>query len=348
LREKLLRYVTNETTPEERKQVEKLLEENEEARNYIKSLQEIWMNAREKKVDWDVEKAWENFSRIIGLQQTTPLNHMPPVRRTLDERKRLYGNRTSRASAGFKFAAVFIFMILSPLFFMWKSGFFTGINEEEIIQREIITKKGQFTRITLSDGTRVFLNAESVLNFPERFTGENREVRLEGEGYFEVILDPHRRFRILAAGAVIEVLGTSFNVNTRTNQTKIVSVVVSEGVVALRGEGEFDERGVTINEGMMSSWTKDREASAPVKVDLQNMLAWMRGELIFESTPLKDVIIQLERRYNIVINVEDESLLSRRLTASYSVETIDDIIKNVALTINVSYRKENDNFYFLK
>jgi transmembrane sensor len=348
LKEKLIRYLTGESPPGERKQTENLLEENKEVKSYFKLLKNIWMNTQEKKNEWDVEKAWNRFSQIADIPETSTVDYKIPIGGTLDERKYFYRNRMSKSSAVFKFAAVFIIMVLTPLFFMWKSGFFAGVIEEEIVLREVVTKKGQFTRITLSDGSRVFLNAESALIFPERFTGEVREVMLEGEGYFEVVHDPHREFRILAAGAVIEVLSTSFNVNTRTDRTKIVSVVVSEGVVALKGGGEFDERGVIINGGMMSIWTKDRGASAPVKVDLQNMLAWMRGELIFESTPLEDVIIQLERRYNIVIKVEDESLLSRRLTASYSVETIDDIIKNVALTINVSYRKENDNFYFLK
>lgn len=349
MREKLLRYFANESPHEERKQVEKLLKESEEARKYISYLESVWMNSGEKKVNWNVEKAWNRFSQTAGIENTSPIGRHTVNKTDPYRRQRNYRYRASSGySTFFKVAAIIVVLVFTPLILMWLSGFFNGAIEQEIVERNVTTKKGQYTRITLSDGSRVMLNAESSLGFPERFTGEVREIYLEGEAYFEVVNDADRIFRVYAEGALIEVLGTSFNINARVTEYGQVNVVVSEGTVTLKGKEEKAEQAVTITKGMMSGWSKEKGASVPVKVNLQSKLAWLRGELNFEGTPLRDVIIQLERRYNIIINVEDESLLSRRLTASFHTEPIDEIIQNVAFTIDVTYRKKEDNLYYLK
>ncbi len=348
LREKILRYVMNESTPEERNQVEKLIAENEEARNYLSYLEKIWKHSLEKKVKWDINGAWKRLSVEAGIDNTpitgkNSLNH-----RLQYERWKDYRYNRSGFTGTLKVAASLLFLILIPLLLIWHTGGFKQAGEEEIALREVVTTRGQFTKIRLSDGSSILLNAESMIKFPERFPENIREVSLEGEAYFEVSENSGRSFRVNAGGALIEVLGTSFIVNSRILENGGVSVVVSEGVVSLGSEDESNDQAVTIKKGMMSTWDLMTGATAPVKVDLQRELAWIRGELIFESTPLVDVITQLERRYNITIQVEDESILQRRLTASYHVEPIDEIIKNVALSVGINYRKENDQIYLLK
>jgi len=348
LREKILRYVTNESTPEERKQVEKLIAENEEARNYLLYLEKIWKRFSEKKARWDINRAWKRLSLEAGIDNTPITGEKSSNHRLQYERWKDYRYHRSRFTGITKVAASLLFLILIPLLLIWQTGGFKQTGEAEIAQREVVTTKGQFTKIRLSDGSSILLNAESILKFPERFPDNIREMWLEGEAYFEVSDDSERSFRVNASGALIEVLGTSFIINSRMSENGGVSVVVSEGVVSLRSEEESNEQAVTIEEGMMSRWDLMTGASAPVIVDLQRELAWIRGELIFESTPLVDVITQLERRYNIIIQVEDESILQRRLTANYYVEPIDEIIKNVALSVGITYRKENDQIYLLK
>jgi transmembrane sensor len=348
LEEKILRYFVNESPPEEREQVEELLKGNEEARKYLSYLESVWMNYRGKKIEWNVESAWNRFSQTTGIKGSETFDHDNVKGKYIDDKGRRPRHRDSKFTAIYKIAAIIILMVLTPLFVVWQAGLFKQVNEEGIVYRDVVTNKGQFTRITLSDGTRVLLNAVSTVSIPELFVGDVREIRLEGEAFFEVVRDVKRTFRVHAGGALIEVLGTSFNVNTRASENGEVNVVVSEGAVSLKGQEELDEQAITIQKGMMSTWSKEKGTSIPEDVDVENILAWVRGELIFEGTPLREVIIQLERRFNIFINVEDESILSRRLTARYQAETIDEIIKNVALTIDITYRKENDNFYFLK
>ena len=228
MRDKLLRYFTNESPPEERKQAEKLLKENDEARKYLSYLENVWMNSRERKVKWDVENAWNRFSQEAGIEERSLIGKHTPTDRIPYNRERNYRYHGSGSSTFLKVAAIVLVIVFTPLFFMWNSGFFNGVVEQEIVERNVTTKKGQFTRITLSDGSRVMLNAESSLDFPERFTGEDREIYLEGEAYFEVVNDADRRFRVYAEEAMIEVLGTSFNVNARLIEYGSVNVIVSE------------------------------------------------------------------------------------------------------------------------
>ncbi len=345
MEEKLLRYIANESPPEERKQVEKWIEENKDVRKLYLYLETNWKHSSEKKVDWDIENAWKRISHSAGIEKSLPINENTSNRGSRYEQWRGYRQRKSGFTGPARVAAVVLFMILIPLLILWKSG---ETGEDEVALREVITTKGQFTRILLSDGSSVLLNAESVVKFPERFTGDTREMWLEGEAYFEVNDEAERSFRVHAYGALIEVLGTSFNINTRLLENGGVNVVVSEGVVSLRSGVESNEQAVIIKKGMMSSWNEKTGVSTPVKIDLQRTLAWVRGELMFDSTPLTEVITQLERRYNIIIKVEDESILHRRLTANYNVEPIDEIIKNVALSVGINYRKENDKIYLLR
>jgi transmembrane sensor len=338
----------NESSFAEKQQIEEFLERNREAREYLMYLKRVWSYSAGKRKNWDVESAWKRLAHDAGIEKSHLLSDKKSVTGYETEHRRSYRYRGSRIGGVPVLAVALLIIVLIPFLVMWQSGLFNRMGEEEVAQREVVTKKGQYSRMTLSDGTTVLVSPESTIQFPERFTTDIREMSLEGEAYFSVVNNPERTFRVRAGGAVIDVLGTSFNVNTQTSRIGSVDVIVSDGTVSLKGEHELVDRAVTIRRGMMSSWNREVGASPPVEVDLTTSLAWIRGELIFEGTPMREVIVQLERRYNIIIQVEDESILARRLTATFGSESIDEIIKNIALSINVAYRKDNDNFFYLK
>lgn len=355
---KILRYLTDELTPKERKEVEQWIDENEEARQYFKYMEKMWKYTAENKVMCDVDKFWYRFSKIAGIEESLSMSEQtsrvdyvmtsPTEREVQYKEGRIRRYHKESSFAGIAKVAAAILIVLTPLLILWQSGVLNLTSEKDIIQREVITKKGQFTRIRLADGTRVLLNAESEFAFPEQFTRDVREVWLEGEAFFEVKDNTEKPFRVHAGGALIEVLGTSFNVTAQPREAGVVKVVVSKGSVSLRGKEESSERAITIKESMMSSWSKSTGAKTAVEVDLRKQLAWTRGELIFERAPLEEVIPQLERRFNITITVEEKSILFRRLTASYHDESIDEIVHYISLAVDIRYKKENDRIYLFK
>ncbi|EEI89856.1 sigma factor regulatory protein, FecR/PupR family [Sphingobacterium spiritivorum ATCC 33300] len=147
-------------------------------------------------------------------------------------------------------------------------------------------------KVILSDGTHVWLNSSSTLTYPATFGSDQRIVKLSGEAYFDVAKDAHRPFRIELNGSVIEVLGTSFNVNAYTEE---ISTSLVEGKVKIiTGQKEtFLSPG---NEALIKG---SHVAVAPA--DIQKNTAWQRGEFYFDSDNLEEIINQVARWYDVEI-----------------------------------------------
>ncbi len=145
-------------------------------------------------------------------------------------------------------------------------------------------------QLTLSDGTKVWLNSSSALHYPNEFAEGERRVKLTGEAFFEVAKDSRRPFRIEVENSVIEVLGTSFNVNAYKHE---VSTSLVEGKVKI------------LNNGKETYLTPGKEAiikATEVAVhttDLAKSTAWQRGEFYFDSSDLGEIFEQIGRWYNV-------------------------------------------------
>ncbi|SUJ02640.1 fec operon regulator FecR [Sphingobacterium spiritivorum] len=151
-------------------------------------------------------------------------------------------------------------------------------------------------KVILSDGTNVWLNSSSKLTYPATFDSDQRIVKLSGEAYFDVAKDANRPFRIELNGSVIEVLGTSFNVNAYTDE---ISTSLVEGKVKIiTGQKEtFLSPG---NEAIIKG-----SDVAVTPADIQKNTAWQRGEFYFDSDNLEEIINQVARWYDVeIVNAE--------------------------------------------
>ena len=154
---------------------------------------------------------------------------------------------------------------------------------------------GQF-QVTLSDGTRVWLNASSSLKYPESFSDSLRKVVLTGEGYFEVAKNESHPFIVTVGNDEVRVLGTHFNVNAYPDNSETV-VTLAEGSVKLNGsellrpgqQGSIDNTGKIV--------------TGPA--DLETALAWKDGQFIFKMTPLQDLMKQVSHWYDAKIVYRD-------------------------------------------
>ena len=152
------------------------------------------------------------------------------------------------------------------------------------------TPKSATYQILLEDGTKVWLNASSKLIFPNKFNTDVRQVSLEGEAYFEVAKDPNRPFRIQSRGTAIEVLGTSFNLKA---YDEAVSTSLIEGSVKINN----GKQEALLTPGQEASTQKDKIVIT--ESDLQERLAWKRGEFYFDGHNIKTVLQQISIWYNI-------------------------------------------------
>ena len=159
-------------------------------------------------------------------------------------------------------------------------------------------------KLQLADGTSVWLNSSSSLDYPDDFGDQERRVKLTGEAYFEVTKDKNRPFRIEVAGSLIEVLGTSFNVNAYAAQ---VNTTLVEGKVKIL-TGNIERFLLPGEEASIGP-----EEIKIEQTDVSKQIAWQRGEFYFDGNNLQEILQQIARWYDVEI-VNGETL---KLSSSY-------------------------------
>ena len=169
------------------------------------------------------------------------------------------------------------------------------VNETELT---LSTPRGGQYQVTLSDGTKVWLNAESKLVYPSRFTDSIRYVKLEGEAYFDVAEDVARPFLVQTMFEKIQVLGTQFNVNAyRDEPSSSVSLVTGSVKVTIPNDVS------KIIQPGQQTVVRD-EALSVHEINLEEQLAWKNGEFMFNNENIEKVLRQLARWYDLEIELE--------------------------------------------
>lgn len=174
------------------------------------------------------------------------------------------------------------------------AGTETQATEAPAIQK-LSTPRGMDFKVILPDGTQVWLNAESTIEFPAAFIGNERRVTLRGEAYFKVARNEKFPFIVTSDKMKVRVLGTEFNFKSYTSETSHVSLV--EGSVeVLQPDSEQSER--TLKPGQ-DAWF-DEEGSIHVKeIDTYGVVQWVNGFFYFDNLPLVDILRELGRWYNL-------------------------------------------------
>jgi transmembrane sensor len=166
----------------------------------------------------------------------------------------------------------------------------------------ITTPNGKQFRVVLPDGTKVCLNAGSMLQFPVAFTGSERVVALTGEAYFEVAQQVSQPFKLKVRDQLeIAVLGTGFNVNAYTNEQSIATTLVQGAIrVSLTRE---DTHPVVLKPGQQVRWENHQLTMMP-DAHVESAIAWKNGLFNFEGVGLREMMRQLERWYNLEVVYE--------------------------------------------
>ena len=218
---------------------------------------------------------------------------------------------------------------------------------------EHATAAAQRAVIRLRDGTQVTLAPKSRLRYPADYGRAHRELYLDGEAYFQVAPDSQRPLRVHTAASVTEDLGTAFVVRAYADQGA-TEVVVAEGRVTL---SQADTTATTAASrtrslvlGARDLGRLDPSGVATLRrgVDVGRQLAWTRGVLAFDGTPLGDVVHTLERWYNVEIRLADSALAARRLTATFQNESIDLVLQRIALTVGLRVERADGSVILLR
>lgn len=195
--------------------------------------------------------------------------------------------------------------------------------------------------VALPDGTVVTLNANSRMSYEGDFKGVSRNVSLEGEAFFNVTRDVDRPFVISVSDATVEVLGTSFNVDAYP-ASENVTVNVSTGRVAFRKTNSSDE--IILEKGMYGLLDRKTNALNSYAAITGNPDYWRTGILKYTDLPLREVVADLNKNFDLQIEIDDSKIGGCRFTSSFDHPQLDEVLEILTLTMNLTLEKTNDGY----
>lgn len=330
--ELLAKYLCDEASDSERQEVETWAGQSGTNTATLKKSRELmqkaalWYETRH----FDTQTPWNQITR-----RTEASPAIIPLQPTPD--KGIAFRRLLRVAASLLLAIT-----------LGTAGYFIGFRQHKpAVFTEVITNDNQVVAgITLPDGSVVTLNRNSALTYPKTFSGNIREVSITGEAFFEVSPDAERPFVIKAGSAEIKVLGTSFNVSAYP-EAESVDVVVETGKVQVSCNGKSENTACNLiltpgERGTLSN--KELILVKSVNADL-NTSAWKTRQLVFEETPLTDVISVLEKVYFVNIQLADPALRDLVLTANFNNQPVDFILDVIRLTFSLELTSMNGQYY---
>lgn len=202
-----------------------------------------------------------------------------------------------------KIAASFLLLFVFGYFIVVEKES-SGHEQLEVVTNHLIIKEnpaGQKSKLFLPDGTIVWLNAESSVQYLEEFTDTSRMVKLKGEAYFEVARDSIRPFIVQSEMVFTEAIGTSFNINSFA-ENRDIEVNLIAGKVKVKNV-KSKER-ICLEPGEAVSFNRKNKTTQQYKFELDKVTGWKNGVLIFEDASFTEVIQTLKRWYGIAVEIE--------------------------------------------
>ena len=217
------------------------------------------------------------------------------------------------------------------------------------VLNQIIVPYGRRHAVTLSDGTKVQLNSGSKLVFPAEFKGKNREVFLEGEGFFDVEKNSSMPFIVQTEFMNIKVKGTRFNVSSYIDEHQTSTVLV-EGSVEVSGKNKLINNSRYYLEPGQGCFYSVAASTAEVKeVDIKNHISWIDGWFQFKDQPLSEVVKKVEKYYNKTILIEGKNLSNTLISGKLVLsEKFDNVLVYLSKTLETNYELTEDGKYLIK
>ncbi|MCK6693414.1 MAG: FecR domain-containing protein [Thermoanaerobaculia bacterium] len=275
---------TGEINARELQILEAWIEESPRHAELASQYAQIWNQApaRDRQFSLDMEAEFRELKRRIARREEMPAKTAS------------IGQRWIRVAASvvFLLAAVLVYREFKPA-----------------TANMIVVEAGHLDKrkIDLPDGSRVWLRGGGALKYPKVFTGELREVELDGEAYFEVAHRPDQPFRVeLPDNGSVEVLGTEFNVKYRAGEPE-PAVLVRSGAVRFSPQGM--KNGPVLKGGEKAVFKPGSAQLIRSNVHSFNELAWQSGRLEFVRAPMREVVADLEQYYGVKITVRNTALL---------------------------------------
>lgn len=233
-------------------------------------------------------------------------------------------------------AAILIPLILTNAI-IW---FIFEKQDNNIAWQEIVVPRGEKQQMIFQDGTRIWLNSDTKLKYPVEFSGNQREVKLEGEAYFEVKKNPRKPFFVRVNNLSVKVTGTSFNIKAYREE-KVITTTLDEGKISLLAQQNNGPVEYALAPGQQAFYSKNTSAIEIRKIAIGQNSSWKEKKIKFKDTPLMEVIKVLERWYNVKFIVIDKGLSTYTYTITFRNESLQNVLIGLEKITPIKYQINN-------
>lgn len=325
----LIRFLSRQCSPEDEKEISEWIRSDKANAEWLFEIERIWslkdeLHFSDQK---EIEAAFHQFK----------INQQPAEAAEQDET--FEGKVSSMFSGWVKYAAAAIIIALLSV------NVYDIVKDRPIATNTIEVPKGHRVAITLSDGTKAWLNSDSRLTYPSEFSKRDRSITLDGEAYFEVTTDPGRPFIINSSDLKVKVLGTKFNMKAYKNEGS--SVILKEGKVEVSAKSQ--DKAIILYPNQQINYSKQDGLQLVNNADVQSAESWLKGELSFVGEPLLNIVKSLERKFDTPIFIADESLKQELFTCRVQQDaSLKQILNLLESTRKLNYSMEKEKIIITK
>lgn len=322
----LIDFLAAKTTPEEQQLLFEWIEKSEDNKLFYTQLKEIWVSSgiENPHSPFHKEKAFRLFKERMEMARQNKQKRI----------KRIFLRATAIAAVLIPFVAL---LYISTQYV----GLKKKLSESAVIYSSVTVPKGSQSQVELPDGSQVWLNAGSSLQYANTFGRADRDILLDGEAYFEVTTNEILPFIVKLGDIQVQVLGTRFNVKAYEQLNKI-KVALIEGSVSLQN---LKENQSYLLESMETAiYHKQVHTMEIVKEEWLYAQEWINGDIIFEGELFEEIVFILEQRFDVNIHIHKESLKKRQFKGDFiKNEPLERILNVMATDGRFNYKITGKN-----
>ena len=319
----ITKYLQGEASDNEKQMLLDWLRESELNKKTFSELQDIWLSAGAPlSSELDTSKAYLRFKeKVYALEKKKNTLAVFPLYKIV-------------ATVALLICCSFIF------YYAGKNSSSNNVSKvNEVIVNQVIMGKDSKGSVLLPDGTKVWLNANSKLIYPEMFSKTSRKVKLEGEAYFEVVHNEKAPFYVETENMTVNVLGTHFDVKSYSGKEFTQTVLLSGKVeVQLLNT---DEK-IILKPNQMISKNNRTGTYTLNDVDAKEYTIWINEKLVFTNDKLSTILSKMEHWYRVEFDCDKKISQNQRLSLTIRKETKEEIMELIGLIAHVDYRIESD------
>ncbi|TVQ07446.1 MAG: DUF4974 domain-containing protein [Bacteroidetes bacterium] len=209
---------------------------------------------------------------------------------------------------------------------------------EAISTHSLLVPRGSEFQLVLPDGSKVFLNSGSRLDYPTGFDSDQRRVYLSGEAHFEVVTDPNRPFIVSTPSMEITVKGTSFNIMDYEGERAEATLV--QGIILVDAGAQ---PAVVLSPGQQARWDTPAGKLEIRQVNVNDFTSWIRGVFTFRDMKLEELALRLERWYDVEISFADPAIADMRFTGAMEKDKpLENLLALIMKSANIDFEQKDE------